>query len=46
MLTSFKLLGMSHAEIGRELGKGEGAVRMILHRALARVGRLLDGGGG
>ena len=42
VVTNFKLLGMSHAQIGAAIGKGEGAVRMILHRALARIGRLLE----
>lgn len=44
VVTSFKLLGKSHGEIGAELGKGEGAVRMLLHRAMARIGRLLEDG--
>jgi RNA polymerase sigma-70 factor (ECF subfamily) len=44
VVTSFKLLGKSHAEIGAEIGKGEGAVRMVLHRAMARIGRLLEDG--
>ncbi|MCR9243642.1 MAG: RNA polymerase sigma factor [bacterium] len=42
VLTGFKLLGQSHAELGEEIGKSAGAVRMILHRALARIGRVLE----
>ena len=30
--------GLSHAEVAAELGKTEGATRMLLHRALARLG--------
>ena len=44
VVTSARLCGMSHAEIGEEVGKSEGAVRVILHRALARLGRLLEEG--
>ena len=32
-----KIVGLSRAAIGEELGKSEGAVRMMLHRALARL---------
>jgi RNA polymerase sigma-70 factor (ECF subfamily) len=42
VITSAKLCRMSHAEIGAELGKNEGAVRVTLHRALARLGRLRE----
>lgn len=42
VVTSARLCGMSHAEIGAEIGKAEGTVRVILHRALARLGRLLE----
>lgn len=35
------LVGLSRAEIAEQLGKSEGAVRMILHRALARLAVLL-----
>lgn len=33
-----KLVGLSRQAIAEELGKTEGAVRMLLHRALARLG--------
>ena len=32
-----RLMGLSHAQIAQELGKSEGAVRVILHRALAEL---------
>lgn len=32
-----KIVGLSRAAIAEELGKSEGAVRMVLHRALARL---------
>ena len=44
VVTMSRLLGMSHAEIGAELGRSEGAVAVLLHRALARLGLLLSGG--
>jgi DNA-directed RNA polymerase specialized sigma24 family protein len=34
-------MGLSRAEIAERIGKSEGAVRVILHRALARVSQLL-----
>lgn len=33
--------GLSRSEIGQRIGKSEGAVRMALHRAVARLGVLL-----
>lgn len=33
--------GLSRAEIGHRMGKSDGAVRMVLHRAVARLGVLL-----
>ena len=36
-----KIVGLSRAAIAEELGKGEGAVRMTLHRALARLADLM-----
>lgn len=38
-----KLLGLSRAEIGEQLGKSEGAVRNILYRALAELAEVLGG---
>ncbi len=37
------LEGLSHQEVARLLGKSEGAVRVIQHRALAALARLLGG---
>jgi len=45
VITAAKLIGQSHAEIGRELGKSPGAVRVQLHRALFRLGEAIGGGG-
>ncbi len=42
VIVATKLLGQSHAEIAAELGRNEGAVRMLLHRALARLAALMD----
>ncbi|MEM7204463.1 MAG: sigma-70 family RNA polymerase sigma factor [Planctomycetota bacterium] len=36
-----RLLGLSHREIAADLGKSEGAVRVLLFRAVARLGTLL-----
>jgi DNA-directed RNA polymerase specialized sigma24 family protein len=38
--------GLSRAEIGAAIGKSEGAVRVILHRALTRIATLLETGPG
>jgi len=38
VITLVKLQGMSGREAAGELGKSEGAVRVMLHRALARLG--------
>jgi len=38
IVTCSRLLGMTHAEIAAQIGKSEGATRMLLHRALARLG--------
>lgn len=37
-----RLMGLGHAEIAEQLGRSEGAVRVLLHRALARLSRLLE----
>ena len=39
-----RVVGLSHAEIGRKLDRSEGAVRILLHRALARLERLMRPG--
>lgn len=41
VITLAHVLGMSRAEIAQQMGKSEGAVRVLLHRALARVSALL-----
>ncbi len=38
-----RLLGMPHVEIAKHLGKSEGATRILLHRAIARLGLELAG---
>jgi RNA polymerase sigma-70 factor (ECF subfamily) len=43
VITLSRVVGLSHREIGEQIGKNEGAVRVLLHRALARLGRLMDG---
>jgi RNA polymerase sigma-70 factor (ECF subfamily) len=37
-----RLLGLSHAEIAQDMGRSEGAVRVLLTRALARLGLLMN----
>ena len=37
-----RIVGLSHAEIAERTNKSEGATRMLLHRALARLAGLLD----
>jgi RNA polymerase sigma-70 factor (ECF subfamily) len=44
VLVSSRILGLSHGEIAEEMGRSEGAVRVLLHRALVRLGWLLSGG--
>lgn len=46
VLTSAKILGMPHEDIASETGKSVGAVRMVLCRALAKLGRMLEEGEG
>jgi len=41
VITLARIIGMGHAEIAEEMGRQEGAVRVLLHRALARLGRLM-----
>ena len=41
-----RLIGLSHKEIARAIGKSEGATRVLLHRALVRLAELLDTGAG
>ncbi|MCA8977369.1 MAG: sigma-70 family RNA polymerase sigma factor [Planctomycetes bacterium] len=42
VVVSARILGMPHAEIAAEMGRSEGAVRVLLHRALVRLGWLLS----
>jgi RNA polymerase sigma-70 factor (ECF subfamily) len=42
VITLTKVAGLSHAEAARELGRAEGATRMLLSRALARLAELLE----
>ena len=42
VITNSRLLGMSHAELAKQMGKSEGSVRILLHRALARLAGLLE----
>lgn len=45
VITCVRFLGLSHAEAAVALDRSEGAVRVLLHRALARLGRLMDSDG-
>jgi RNA polymerase sigma-70 factor (ECF subfamily) len=42
VIVAARLIGQPHAEIAAELGKNEGAVRMLLHRALVRLALLMQ----
>lgn len=42
VVTLARVAGLSRAEIGQQIGKSEGAVRVILHRALAQVAEFLQ----
>jgi RNA polymerase sigma factor (sigma-70 family) len=41
VIVAARLLGQTHAEIANDMQRNEGAVRMLLNRALARLARLL-----
>jgi len=43
VVTLSRLGGLAHSEIAAKLGMSEGAIRMLLHRALARLGIELAG---
>ena len=43
VILEVRVLGSSHAALAERLGKSEGAVRMLLHRALARLVAELEG---
>jgi RNA polymerase sigma-70 factor, ECF subfamily len=42
VITLAHIVGLSRAEIAVQMGKSEGAVRVLLHRALAKVSELLE----
>jgi RNA polymerase sigma-70 factor (ECF subfamily) len=42
VITLARIVGLTHAEIGAQIGKSEGATRVALHRALARLGVLME----
>ncbi len=42
IISLVRVAGMSHAEAGEKLGKTEGASRVLLHRALARLATILE----
>jgi RNA polymerase sigma-70 factor (ECF subfamily) len=44
VITCARLLGMAHAEIAERMGRSEGAVRVLLSRAVARLGVLMHRG--
>ena len=41
VITLHRLVGLDHDEIGRRMGRTAAASRVLLHRALARLGRLM-----
>lgn len=44
LIVQSRLMGVSHDELAEATGKSKGAVRVALHRALARLAAELDGG--
>ena len=46
VLALSKLAGLTRDEVAREMGRSEGSVRMLLHRALARLVAELEESGG
>jgi RNA polymerase sigma factor (sigma-70 family) len=42
VITLARIVGLSHAEIARQMGRGEGAVRMLLSRALVAYVAAMD----
>jgi RNA polymerase sigma-70 factor (ECF subfamily) len=42
VITLARIVGLSHAEIAQEIGRTEAATRVLLHRALVRLGILLS----
>jgi|ETNmetMinimDraft_26_1059896.scaffolds.fasta_scaffold157447_1 RNA polymerase sigma-70 factor (ECF subfamily) len=42
VIVQARIVGLSHAEIAEQLERGEGAVRMLLSRALIRLAKLVE----
>jgi RNA polymerase sigma-70 factor, ECF subfamily len=42
VITLAHVVGLSRAEIAVQMGKSEGAVRVLLHRALAKISEMLE----
>jgi len=42
VITLARVVGLSHAEIAQQIGSTAGATRVLLHRSLAKLARLLD----
>lgn len=42
VITLSRVFGMSHADIAVEMDRSEGAVRVLLHRALVRLAKLME----
>ena len=45
VITLARIVGLSHAEVGEQMGKTAGNARVLLHRALARLGMLMESAG-
>lgn len=43
MISLARVAGLSHATIAAETGRGEGAVSMLLHHALAQLVARIEG---
>ena len=43
VITLARIVGLPHAEIAAQMERSEAATRVLLYRALARLGRLMDG---
>lgn len=45
VITLARIVGLPHKEIAEAMGRSEGATRVLLHRALAKLAAKLDSGG-